>query len=118
MTRVLVCGGREYVDYQRLWNMLDAFHRAYKIGVLIHGGARGADTLAGGWAAARKIQTSVFYANWAKWGKTAGFVRNQTMLDEGKPDVVVAFPGGTGTADMVRRATQAGVTVLEAETWL
>jgi ABC-type sugar transport system substrate-binding protein len=35
------------------------------------------------------------------------------MLDEGKPDIVVAFPGGTGTADMVRRARKAGVVVIE-----
>ena len=43
--------------------------------------------------------------------KSAGHIRNQVMLDKGKPDVVVAFPGGRGTADMVRRAEGAGIEV-------
>ena len=43
----------------------------------------------------------------------AGFVRNQRMIDEGKPDLCVAFPGGDGTADMVKRARAAGIEVLE-----
>ena len=44
-------------------------------------------------------------------GKKAGPLRNQRMLDEGKPDLVVAFPGGGGTKDTVRRAVQAGVII-------
>ena len=47
-------------------------------------------------------------------------LRNQRMLDEGKPDLVVAFPGGGGTKDMVRRAVKAGVPIHEvnrADDW-
>jgi len=57
----------------------------------------------------------VFLANWRTHGKAAGPIRNQQMLDEGRPHLVVAFPGGTGTADMVRRAKAAGVPVMEVE---
>ena len=47
--------------------------------------------------------------DWKKYGKKAGPLRNQQMLEEGKPDLVVAFPGGNGTADMVRRAKKANI---------
>jgi len=52
-------------------------------------------------------------ANWAELGRKAGPIRNQQMLDEGKPNLVVAFPGGRGTADIVRRARAAGIEVVE-----
>jgi hypothetical protein len=80
---------------------------------VVHGGAKGADALAGRWADAREVNTEVFYADWAR-GKRAGPERNQRMLDS-KPDLVVAFPGGRGTADMVRRAKAAGIEVIEVE---
>jgi hypothetical protein len=50
-------------------------------------------------------------ADWNTHGRAAGPIRNQRMLDEVKPELVVAFPGGRGTADMVRRAREAGVNV-------
>jgi hypothetical protein len=56
---------------------------------------------------------SVFYADWDKHGRAAGPIRNQQMLDEGKPDLVVAFllPQGSGTLDMIRRTEKAGIEV-------
>ncbi len=54
-------------------------------------------------------------ADWDKFGKGAGPIRNQQMIDEGKPDLVVAFPGGTGTADMVKRAKKHGIEVIEVK---
>jgi hypothetical protein len=59
------------------------------------------------------IPCSVYMADWDGLGRKAGPIRNQRMLDEGKPDLVIAFPGGRGTADMVRRAREAGVEVVE-----
>jgi hypothetical protein len=55
----------------------------------------------------------MFPADWEKYGKAAGPIRNQQILVEGKPDLVVAFQGGRGTANMVSRAQQAGVPVVE-----
>ena len=73
--------------------------------VVIHGGARGADDLARQWGEISVgIEGVEFRADWTAHGKAAGMIRNQRMLDEGRPDLVVAFPGGRGTADMVRRA--------------
>ena len=108
--KVLVCGGRDFDDYTRLKAFLDT----HQITVLVHGGARGADTLAGIYANCYKnITCRVYYAEWSKYGNKAGFIRNQLMLDKEHPDLVIAFPGGKGTADMVKRATEQGYKVIK-----
>ncbi len=109
--RVLVTGGRDFTDAAMVQAALDPL--AADIEVLIEGGARGADTLAREWAKAHGIPWQTYEANWKRYGRRAGPIRNQKMLDEGYPDLVVAFPGGKGTADMVRRAREAGVKVME-----
>lgn len=111
--RVLVCGGRDFEDRRLLICTLDALHRERGIGVVINGGAPGADTLAKNWALMRGIDVQTYAANWAEHGRAAGPKRNQRMIDEGKPDLVVAFAGGKGTADMVRRARGAKIEVME-----
>ena len=84
----------------------------------IEGGAKGADFLTRVWVKYRQIETDYFSfveypADWKTYGKRAGHIRNAQMLNEGKPDLVIAFPGGRGTQDMVDKATHAGVPVLE-----
>jgi predicted Rossmann-fold nucleotide-binding protein len=112
--RVLVCGGRDYSDESAVWGALDALRQRYGRLTVIQGGATGADELARRWAV---IQASTHLINepadWKKHGKAAGPIRNQRMLDEHRPDLVLAFPGGRGTADMVRRAKSAGVNVVD-----
>lgn len=111
--RVLVCGGRDYSDRQTVFDYLDGLHLLHTITLLIHGGARGADWLAGQWGQDRSVPVTVFAADWFNHGKAAGPLRNAKMLAEGKPDLVVAFPGGRGTTDMVRKANAAGVRVVQ-----
>ena len=108
---VLVCGGRDYANATALYQALDALHREQPVTLLIHGAARGADALAASWAASRAIPAHAFPADWAMHGKAAGFRRNEVMLRDGRPDLVVAFPGGKGTAHMVGLAKAAGVPV-------
>lgn len=108
--RILVCGGRDYKDYATLFSVLDS---KYLCTLIIHGDARGADHLADEWARSRGISLAVFPANWKGHGKSAGPIRNRLMLDYMKPDLVVAFPGGRGTADMVKYARAMGVPVEE-----
>lgn len=107
--KVLVCGGRAFRNVAFLNKVLD---EQSDITEIISGGANGADMLGILWANKNKIKTTVFMAEWNnKYGKAAGPLRNQRMLDEGKPDLVIAFPGGVGTADMVYRSKQAGIKV-------
>lgn len=106
--RVLVCGGRDYTDRALVFQILDLL----KPTAVITGGAEGADEYAHSWATAMEVERPRFYADWKAFGKPAGPIRNQRMLVEGKPDLVVAFPGGRGTADLVRRARKMGAPVL------
>jgi predicted Rossmann-fold nucleotide-binding protein len=116
MKRVLVCGGRDYHDQDALYVALDRLHAEHHFAVVIAGGARGADSLAAQWAEHRGIPTEVYMAEWERLGRKAGPIRNQRMLDEGKPDLVIAFPGGHGTAGMMALARKAGVRVIALAT--
>lgn len=112
-TRVLVCGGRDWCDILAMMTTMDDLgtkHGPFKL--LIHGGAKGADDEAQTWAMHRDLPYMVFRADWDFHGRSAGPIRNQRMIDEGKPDLVVAFPGGKGTADMISRAEKAGIRVV------
>lgn len=119
--RVLVCGWTEFDDWDLLNSVLTRLYTRAPIVdgkvdfTIIEGGAKGADFLARVWAKFLHIPYIEFPADWKKYGKAAGPIRNQQQLDEGKPDIVVAFPGDRGTADMVRRAKKAGVEVIEVE---
>lgn len=107
--RVIVCGGRDYNDWRMLSDALDAL----EIGSLAHGAARGADRLAEHWAYLRGVPYYAYPARWDRDGRSAGVRRNQLMLELFKPHLVVAFPGGRGTADMVQRARAANVPVVD-----
>ena len=109
--RVLVCGGRNYADADTMARTLDALHAQTPITVLIYGMARGADDLAKMWATARGIKRLGYPAQWEKHGQAAGPIRNREMLEKGKPEFVVAFPGGKGTTNMVNIARKAGVPI-------
>jgi hypothetical protein len=111
--RVIVCGGRNFFDYAKLDAVMQEIKRAapHDALVVIQGGATGADAMARQWCATNHVCYDNYPADWSKHGRAAGPIRNQRMLDHGRPDLVVAFPGGRGTADMVKRATKAGVEV-------
>lgn len=108
MRKVLVCGGRDYQNRDILFRFLDAANADRPIGLIIHGAARGADSLAQAWADDRGVCCLQFPADWKMDGKAAGPIRNRRMLLEG-PDLVLAFPGGNGTADMKKQARKMGV---------
>lgn len=103
----LVCGGRDYRDEKEVFSMLDSLD----IDAIVHGGADGADRLAGEWAISRMIPEIIVPAQWKGYGKSAGPVRNRWMIDFTKVDTVIAFPGGRGTANMVDLARQFGLSL-------
>lgn len=109
--RILVCGGRNFDNAQWLRTTLNELYRGVPVSALIEGGAKGADRMARQWAIDENIPVETFEADWHAHGPGAGPLRNKRMLEEGKPDEVVAFPGGLGTANMVKQARRAGIVV-------
>ena len=114
--RVIVCGGRDYTDQKKVNEVLDelfleVMERDPHL-TIIEGGSRGADACAKHWAGygLLAVKHERYPADWDKHSKSAGVIRNQQMLDTGV-DLVIAFPGGTGTQDMIDRALKAGVEV-------
>ena len=124
MTRILICGGRDLSRHDAFnWlerNLLDIAAEAlgYQVVQLTHiiqGGARGADEGAKDWAKSEGIPCLEFAADWKAHGRAAGPIRNRKMLDEGKPDFVLALPGGKGTANMIQQACACGLPVVEVK---
>lgn len=114
MLVVAVTGGRNYADRLAVEATLDAINVQLGIALLVCGGCTGADQLALDWANKRCIQTAVFAitpAQWRKHGGIAGPLRNRIMLKTTSPDVLVAFPGGKGTRDCTKQATDLAIEV-------
>lgn len=113
--RVIVCGGRDFSDRALLFLTLNNVLRSCRPSdiCIIHGSARGADSLAAEYAKSHHFSESPYPADWKSFGRSAGPVRNEKMLREGKPDLIVAFPGGKGTADMTARAEAAAIRVIK-----
>jgi hypothetical protein len=109
--RLLICGDREWTDLQLIRKAVKSL--LPYLTEIIEGEARGADSLGKKVAEDLNIPVLKFPADWAKYGKSAGPIRNQQMLDEGKPDIVFAFHNdiehSKGTKDMVTRARKANI---------
>lgn len=108
--KAIVCGGRTFLDLDYVYSSLDHCLKWWKLNYIITGGAKGADSLAHLWAKERKLTTHVVQADWDTHGKAAGMIRNKHMLTL-EPDVVIAFPGGPGTENMITLSRKAGVPV-------
>lgn len=104
---VLVCGGRKFRDTIFVFEALDEIAAEYGIDLLVHGGAAGADTIADEWAKDRGVPPVMWAALWDAEGRAAGPQRNGRMFDFMQPTRVVAFPGGVGTNNMLKRTADA-----------
>lgn len=116
--RLLITGDRNWSNDQIIGAVLTSLAHDYPDLVLIEGGANGADILSADIARYLGIKVLEFKADWNRFGRGAGPIRNQQMLDEGKPTAVMAFhpdlKNSRGTLDMVKRARRANLPV----TWL
>lgn len=110
----LICGGRKFSD-QAMFDgaMSDILSLRGCPSKVVHGKQTGADMMADAWAKKMAIRVESVEADWIKYGRAAGPIRNEKMLREHTPSTIVAFPGGDGTRDMVRKAHAAGVEVIE-----
>ena len=116
--RVLVCGGRDYKDAVTLTAVLNVINADLGIDCIIEGHARGADRMAGTWAVNNKIEVEIYPADWNRYGKRAGYVRNVQMAQEGKPHMIVAFPGGRGTQMMKDIGNRKHIPVYRHDEWI
>lgn len=107
MTVWLVCGGRDFDDSD--W--IDKELSARNVTAIVHGSYRGADDLAGQWARSKGIPEIPVPANWHHYKKKAGPIRNGWMIKFTRAEAVLAFPGGSGTENMIEQATEAGIPV-------
>jgi hypothetical protein len=108
--RILITGSRTWTNHEVIHRALQdawlAHGRPYGT-VVVHGGARGADYLAGTIAKRMGFGVELHKAQW-EFGKVAGFLRNQEMVDAGA-DVCLAFirnesKGATMCADLAKKA--------------
>lgn len=123
--RVLVFGGREYNDRQKVYDTLDVFHAKTPISLIIHGACESrldiqtglsiwsADELAEHWAKHRYVPylgiPAIWYIDGKFQGKKAGPERNAMMIKKGRPEAGLGFPGGKGSADMAAKLVAAGI---------
>ena len=113
--KILVCGGRDYQDREKVFQVLDEIHKTTPISLVVHGAARGADLLGEEWAKSRETAYYGVPAKWQELGRKAGPLRNLDMLERITPDLVVAFPGGRGTENMIKLATSNNIKVKQIE---
>ena len=109
--KVLVCGSR---NWKRKESILKELEKLPKDTIIIHGAARGADLIAGDIAQHLGLTVKEFPADWDKYKKAAGIIRNKQMLEE-KPNLILAFheniESSKGTAHMIKIASEAGIEV-------
>jgi len=106
--KVAVIGSRTFNDYEEIKRTLSAIN----ITLLVSGGAKGADTLGEQYAKENNIPTKIFFPDWNKHGKAAGFIRNTDIINEA--ELVVAFwdNSSKGTKDSLQKAEKAGKKIL------
>jgi predicted Rossmann-fold nucleotide-binding protein len=108
---IVVCGGRDFNDEPFIREALDLANNQLQIEVLIHGNCEGVDKLSGKWARDNGVQEVIVPPNWKLHGKAAGPIRNSVMLDL-NADVLVAFPGGSGTDNITNQANKKRIKVI------
>lgn len=107
--RIVVTGGRDFADRALVYRILDMLRPSR----IAQGGATGADQWAREWARDHDVACVTYIADWKQYGKAAGPIRNEKMCREEKPDAVVAFSGGSGTANCCGNGRIVGAPVLE-----
>ena len=98
--KVLICGSRTWTEWDPIWARMEQLPADT---IVVHGGARGVDKIADYIAGRLKLERRQYLAQWGKYGKAAGVIRNRQMIEEEQPDLVIAYWNGTsrGTKDTI-----------------
>jgi hypothetical protein len=113
--RVLVGGGRHFEDAEMVHQELVRQHWRKPISVLIHGSVTGVGIAAEAWARSSGTPVVRYPPNWKLYGKKAEGLRDAFMIEDSRPDLVLAFPGGRHTADLIQKAIDAKIVVLAVQ---
>lgn len=114
MPTILICGDRNWDDREMMEYTLEMFEGIPNL-TFVHGDARGADKMAGDILTKMGHKVVAYPADWDKYGKKAGPIRNRTMFEQAKPDLAIAFHkeiwNSKGTKHMVNLLKEKGVPV-------
>jgi len=109
--RIIIAGGRDFIDVDLLWSTMDALLEGVQDVTIVSGGARGADKMGERYADSKNLPVQRYPADWNKYGKQAGYLRNAEMA--ANADALVAFwdKKSNGTRHMIDLAKKAGLTI-------
>lgn len=112
MIQIGVVGSRGFDNFDLLTSILNFLIEDYESTIIVSGGAKGADSMAEIYASEMKLSTLIYEADWERFGKRAGFIRNKLIVDNS--DFIVAFWDGKskGTKHTIDLATNAGKEVI------
>jgi hypothetical protein len=112
MIKVIIAGGRDFQDWDKLVEVCDRAFKDYKQIEIVSGAANGADKLGERYANERGHLIKLFPADWDKYGKSAGYRRNAEIADYA--GALVAFWDGKsrGTSHMINLAKSKELKVL------
>jgi len=117
--RFLFCGDRKWANKQVIRSVVATLPEGSTV---IEGEARGVDTLSRDAALERGLMVERYPAQWSRYGRRAGPIRNQIMLEHGKPEVMIYFhyniAESKGTKDMITRCRKARIPVYSHREWL
>ncbi len=113
--RLIIAGGRHFDDVALIRAALARAHAIRPITVLIHGGSGALGITSEDWAREMRLHVVRYPANWREFGKRAEAIRNAFMIEDSRPDMVLALPGGNDTADLIANAARVGLPVIDAE---
>lgn len=114
-TRVIICGSREFDNKGLCFAKLDEILSKYENVEIISGQSKGADLFGEEYAQLHSLKMTIFPANWKRYGKTAGPIRNKAMLMYAleAETIVIAFWNGSsrGTKNMIEQAEKQNVRI-------
>ena len=108
--KCIIAGGRDFEPQSKHWKFLDTINYYNPITEVVSGACRGADQFGEKWAESLSIPIKKFPADWDKYGKRAGAIRNQQMAEYA--DMLITFPGGKGTELMRGLAKKQKLTII------
>lgn len=114
MKKMIIAGGRDYALKEEDYERLNSIAEIQEIGLVVSGGAKGADSGGERWAEINNIPVKHFFPDWNRHGRAAGPIRNEEMAKFA--DICVLFPGGRGTDSMASLAKQYGLDVYDYRT--